>query len=86
MILNIYRAHQHYAALYPYLLVCNMKKLLHHNGDAEKLVDVVALCCFAFQHRMRFVQRTMQCQWCGEERLQENWPLIDARPMPQVRT
>lgn len=35
---------------------------------------------------MRFVPRTMQCQWCGDGRLQENWPLIDAHPMPQVRT
>lgn len=34
---------------------------------------------------MRFVPRTTQCQWCGDGRLQESWPLIDVPLMPQVR-
>lgn len=38
----------------------------------------------AVQHRMRFVPRTMPCQWCGDGPLQENSPLIDAHLMPQA--
>jgi len=65
-----------------------MKKWLHHIGNPVKLFASMKSHSyhFAFKRRMRFVRRTMQYRWCGDGRLQENWPLIDAHPMPPVRT